>query len=270
VQHVEKPALTTDALIDGLSRQLLDDLANLDALSIDQKRALLKERLSEQPSLIVIDNLETLADLRNLLETARKLANPSKFLFTSRESRFYEPELFHYTVTELGLEDALRLVRAEAVLGNLPSVSDASDAELSPIYDTVGGNPLALRLIVGRLHVHSLERVLDDIQNARGQHATQIYTYVYYQIWQELDEIARRVLLLMPLATEKGADLEYLAAMGQHGGLTSSDVADGLGRLVARNLVDSQGDLHTRRFTIHALTRTFLQQQVLHWQGGDA
>ncbi len=221
------------------------------------------------PHLIVIDNLESLTDLRSLLATAREFANPSKFLFTSRESRFYEPDLFHYTVTELDQEDALRLVRAEAALRNLPEVSAASDDDLAPIFATVGGNPLALRLVVGQLHVHPLGRVLDDLQSARGHHASEIYTYIYYQIWRELDETARRVLLLMPLVTEQGGDIDYLTAMGAHGNLTPAEVTDALERLVARNLVDSRGDLHARRYTIHGLTRTFLQQQVLQWQAEE-
>jgi DNA-binding MarR family transcriptional regulator len=104
------------------------------------------------------------------------------------------------------------------------------------------------------------------LQNARGHHASEIYTYIYYQIWRELDETVRRVLLLMPLVTERGGDIDYLTAMGAQGNLTPAEVTDALERLVARNLVDSRGDLHARRYTIHGLTRTFLQQQVLQWQ----
>jgi hypothetical protein len=38
-------------------------------------------------------------------------------------------------------------------------------------------------------------------------------------------------------------------------------------RLVGLNLVDSVGGLTERRFTIHNLTRSFLQEQVLRWMG---
>jgi hypothetical protein len=34
---------------------------------------------------------------------------------------------------------------------------------------------------------------------------------------------------------------------------------------VQLNLVDSRGDLKTRRYTIHNLTATFLQEQVVRW-----
>jgi len=42
-------------------------------------------------------------------------------------------------------------------------------------------------------------------------------------------------------------------------------VTDALIRLVQLNLVDSRGDLLTRRYTIHYLTATFLQEQVVRW-----
>jgi hypothetical protein len=36
--------------------------------------------------------------------------------------------------------------------------------------------------------------------------------------------------------------------------------------LVLLNLVDARGGLHERRYTIHSLTRTFLQEQVAKWK----
>ncbi len=67
----------------------------------------------------------------------------------------------------------------------------------------------------------------------------------------------------MPLVTEQGGDLTYLAALT---GLDTAHLSDALDRLVGLNLVDSKGDLNERRYTIHNLTRTFLQEQVAKWQ----
>ena len=53
--------------------------------------------------------------------------------------------------------------------------------------------------------------------------------------------------------------------MASGAGLSAEKMGNALDRLVAQNLVDSQGGLHERRYTIHALTRTFLQKQVLKW-----
>ena len=77
IERVEKPALTTEALIDGLAEQLLDEDWDINTLSVEQKLLLLKERLRAQPHLVVIDNLESLTDLRNLLTTRASLPIPA-------------------------------------------------------------------------------------------------------------------------------------------------------------------------------------------------
>ncbi len=231
-----------------------------------QKLALLQDRLRDRPHLIVIDNLESLRDEERLLASLRGLADPTKFLLTTRRSHFHEADLFHFPVPELDAQDALALIRQEATVRNVPGIAQAADLDLQPIVATVGGNPLALRLVVGQLHTHSLGRVLDDLQQARGRRAAGIYDYIYRQAWQDLDETARRVLLLLPLVVDAGGAFDYLAEMGAHAGLSPAQIGDGLEQLISRNLVDSRGDLHERRYSIHGLTRTFLQQEILGWE----
>jgi hypothetical protein len=230
---------------------------------------MLQQCFRAQPHLVVIDNLETVEDVEKLLHTVRQWVNPTKFLFTSRFSRFYETDIYHFTVPELAETDALTLVRHEATVRNNGALATASDDDLRPLYATVGGNPLALRLVVGQTHIHGLGHVLADLQGARGRSIEQLYHYIYWQVWNSLEELAQQALLLMPLVTEGGGDIEYLTAMAAGGGLSAEDVGNALERLVALNLVDSRGGLHERRYTIHALTRTFLQEQVLKWGGEE-
>lgn len=251
IKDVDKPALTIDALVEVLFDQLLPDMAKPVGRSLDELLPLLKEHLQARAYLIVVDNLETLADVEALLETLRELANPTRFLLTTRYGLFAEPDVYHFRVPPLSEPTTLTLVRQEAKRRNLPDLVEASDADLHPIYETVGGNPLALRLVVGQTHVHALGDVLDDLTAARGQKIENLYTYIYRRAWENLDEPTRRVFLLMPLVTEDGADMDYLAGMSQ---------------LVTLSLVDVRGGLQERRYTIHSLTRTFLQEQVLAWQ----
>ena len=125
-----------------------------------------------------------------------------------------------------------------------------------------GGNPLALRLVVGQAHVHALGDVVDDLQRGRGQRSEALYTYIYRRAWENLDQATRAVLLLMPLVAEQGTDLAYLASMS---GRETSDLRSALEELVALSLVDRRGGLQESRYTIHSLTRTFLHEQVLRW-----
>jgi hypothetical protein len=212
--------------------------------------------------MVVVDNLETAADIQNLLPVLHQLANPARFVLTTRHS-LYGESVFHLAVPELAEADALRLVRQEAAQRNLSQLSAADDAQLRPIFLTVGGNALALRLVIGQAHVRSLPGILEDLAAARGAPVEQLYSYVYQAAWQRLDEPCRRALLAMPLIPPQGGSLEQIALISQ---LEPGALGDALGELVTLNLVDSRAPLLSRRrYSIHALTRTFLLEQVARW-----
>jgi hypothetical protein len=262
VRTVAQPALSADALLRNLIAQLLPDARLNDALTTKELQRILCTRLNQQPHLIIVDNLETVADVETLLQTLRDLANPTKFLLTSRASLFGEADIYHFAVPELTRPMTLGLVRQEARIRNLPDLLAASDDELQPIVETVGGNPLAIRLVVGQTHLHALDLILANLRAARGQTITQLYTFIYRQAWDALDEPARRTLLVMPLVSSLGGTLEHIVRVSQ---LDLGEVTDALSRLVRLNLVDSRGDFKARRYTIHNLTATFLQEQVIRW-----
>lgn len=223
----------------------------------------LKKHLKERAHLIVIDNLETLTDIESLLPTLARLANPTKFLLTSRQALYGEPDVYHFTVPGLSQTDALQLIRQEALKRNLLYLIEADNEALVPIYETVGGNPLALRLIVGQSSMQPLDIILSDLTLARGETVENLYTYIYRRAWDNLDEVTRQAFLYMPLVSEFGADFHYLEATT---GLAPSDLRRALNLLVILRLVDFRGQLGKRVYTIHNLTRTFLQEQVIKWQ----
>lgn len=257
------PALTTQALVAGLVQQLLPAEAAYLLGEPAQALAALRARLKRFPHLVVVDNLETVADLAELLPLLHSLADPSRFLLTSRERLLGETGLHHCLVPELGPGAALALIRQEAGLRGLPEVAGAPDASLAPIYVTVGGNPLALLLVVGQLHVCGLAAVLADLRAAQGTPAGNLYTYIYRKAWDRLDRSARRVLLVMPLVSAEGEGAEFIAEVAD---LPPSDVLAALQHLHRLNLVQVGGGLEVRRYTIHSLTRTFLHQQVALWE----
>lgn len=264
LQQTERPALTSAELVQALAQQLLADAPDYSLLSLQQKEERLTQRLRASPHLVVIDNLETLTDVEALLAHLRRWSNPTKFLLTTRHRLLDQADIHHFVLPELDQADAIALVRHEAHLRNLPTVASVSDDELAPIYAVVGGNPLALRLVVGQLHIHPLPTLLGDLRGAQGSAVTGLYTHIYWQAWQALSEEARQVLLAMPLVPPDGGDLDLLATISQ---LSPDALRDSLAQLVRRNLVDARGDLRQRLYSIHSLTRTFLHQQVLRWAG---
>jgi hypothetical protein len=261
IQPAETPALSVHELVQTLVRQLTDD-SEPAPLGSHEAMHWLTRRLKAEAHLIFIDNLETLVDVEALLPALRRLTGPSRFVLTSRHSLFSEPDIHHFTVPELSQLHALDLLRNEAQLRNLARVAAASDGELQPIFDAVGGNPLALRLVVGQLHVHGLDTVLDDLTTAYSPTADSLYTFIYRRAWEYLNERERSVLLAMPMLSDDGGAISYLAAITQ---LDEGELHPVLNRLVTLNLVESRGGLHERRYAIHNLTRTFLHRQVAKW-----
>lgn len=258
----DEPALHSTALIEALWQQLWGQTQTTALLPHDQKLQMLRSRLKQQPHLIVIDNLETLHDVESLLPLLQSLLNPTKFLLTSRLHFGGGSGVYHCTVPALTEADALQLVRQEARISNLTHLAAAPDDALREIYATVGGNPLALRLVVGQAYVHALGAILADLKRARGTQVEQLYTYLYRWAWARLDEPARLTWLAMPLVVEGSATLAHL---GQVTDLGEQTLRVALDQLVRLNLVNCQRDLYEPRYTIHNLTRTFLQEQIAQW-----
>ncbi len=255
------PTLSSARLVEALWDQLLPHLPSPAAPLEGDRLGELELHLRNLPhSVVVIDNLETAEDLAGLLPLLRRLAHPLKFLLTSRRQLLAGGHVYHYPLRALSREHALELVRSEARIRNLPAVYSADDESLGRIYTVVGGHPLALRLVVGQLHLRSLPEVLGEMACADMAGVENLYAFIYEQGWRQLDETARCVLLAMPQAAAAGAAADFLAAIT---GLPLPAVKQGLAQLVKLSLVDRRGDLESSRYSIHGLTRTFLLANVL-------
>lgn len=259
LEPTSQPALDTNTLTNSVLEQLDPNLSL--AQSAEEKKFLLTNLLKKQPYLIVIDNLETVVDYQTLIPFLRQLAQPSKFLLTSRHSLFAYTDVFCLSLRELNQADTLALLQYEAEMRGVAALVNASEAHLNDIYEVVGGNPLALKLVVGQLCVLPLPQVLGNLKQARGQTIDDLYTYIYWQAWHALDETSRQVLLVMPLA--QGGTFEQLAAVSQ---IKADELNPALEHLVKLSLVEVGGDLAQRRYRIHRLTETFLLNEVVKWQ----
>ncbi len=264
IRQAEGPALTAQALIEALVTQLMAGAAGVAPVSPSRAMNALAARLRAAPHLVVVDNLETMTDVESLLPTLDRLAGPSKFMLTARETFHAQAGVHHFTVPELSEVAALTLVRHVARLHGMPHVADASTDNLRPIYATVGGNPLALRLVAGQLHVLPLAQVLENLREARGKQAEELYTFIYWHAWHRLPAPAQEVLTLMPLFAQEGADL---AALRRVCDLPEDALVAALAHLVKLSLVNVGGDLHARRYGIHRLTESFLLKEVIKWRG---
>lgn len=261
-----QPALTTNALITGLARQLAPDAPAALLASPERALHLLRERLQHTPHLIVIDNLETVLDLQMLLPVLRALANPSKFVLTSRLRLCCEPGIYLHAVPELDEPTALQVVRQAARYHGLTGLAEADDAALHPIYAAVGGNPLALLLVVGQAHVRPLQAILADLSHTSRHEPSEawetLFCYIYRQAWEGLRQADRHVLLALCATQATELDAEALALLC---GLDEATITAALQRLIQANLVAMQGDLNTSHYRVNRLTYRFVQGWAAQW-----
>jgi hypothetical protein len=253
------PVLTADMFIDTLLEQLTPPPVS--TKSPQEKKVALIQLLKQAPYLVVIDNLETIADYQALLPLLSEITNPSKALLTSRHSLRAYPNIFCLTLAALNQIETFNLIRYEAGTRGLFMLARASEAQLQSIYEVAGGHPLALKLVVGQTAFLPLVHVLDNLKTARGKSISDLYTHIYWQAWRMLDEISQQTLLVMPLAQE--GTIPQLLTLSQ---LELAELYQALQQLATLSLVQVEGDLEERRYSVHRLTETFLLNETITWR----
>lgn len=255
-----RPALEVETLVATLLEQLEPDLPPL--ASFQDSLARLSQRLKQRSALIVIDNLETVLDYQTLLPTLHKLANPAKFLLTSRHSlQGYAETVYCFNCPELSQTDSLALLKHEAEVRRLTSLLNATPEHMAAIWQVVGGNPLALKLVAGQLHLLPLTQVLAALRQAQGQKIEALYTFIYRQSWQALSLAARQALLAMPLA--QNGTFDQLLRVSR---LEETDLYQAIEQLRLFSLLEIDGEhVDQPRYRIHRLTETFLLTELVKW-----
>lgn len=260
IQETGHAALAPDELLEALHQQLSG--LPTPPRATDEILSALNERLNRKRHLIVLDNLETITDYQELFPLLQELSQSAWILVTSRSGFYDQPGVHIINLTELRPDDAEAFVRDEAHRRGVGDLAEAPAEMVAEIYSIAGGNPLALKLIIGQAQVRSLSTVLEDLSEARGRRVETLYEFIYRKAWDLLDDNARHLLLTMPLVAAPGTRLDHLAGVT---GLARDDLYDALDLLIRLSLVTVGGSLNERRYQIHRLTETFLHKQVTKW-----
>ncbi len=249
-----RPALTLPLLIEKLCIQF--NLRTSNSSTHLERQRMLYKFLKERRCLIVIDNLETVADYRSLIPELQKWQNPAKFLLTSRIRLLAEPGIFSYSHKELDQDAALQLIRQEAKRGGFTDLVSATNEDLIKVYEVVGGNPLALKLIIGQLRFYSLSSVLSRFTDKKPTETNEgIFDYIFREIWESLEDNSKMILISLTQAGETGFTIEHLVGVSE---LSESVIYNCVTGLVMSSLVDITGSLLERRYKLHRLTEIFL------------
>jgi len=267
IRPVYAAAATVSDVVASLADQLLPFEERPLPFTVETILPRLQARLRSQRSLLVVDNLETIAEIESLLSVLGSLADPTKLLFTSRVYPRTDAPIHHLVLPELARIHADQMVHYLADLSGIEALAAADEATLAGIYAAIGGNPLALRLFVGQCHRHSPAAVLWALRQAQGRTEEQLFTFIYWHAWNALDESVRDLLFALDLIPPAGADPTYII---ESSGLDERAVHDGLAQLVDLNLVEHRlNQASQSRYAIHSLTRTFLHRQVLRMRNAE-
>lgn len=257
VQLSTAPALTVDELLNSIARQTGN--AHLATWPSAQKREALHVLLHAQPYLVVVDNLETAADYHALAEELWALTGPSKVLITSRYRLDTFEQATSVHVGALPPAAATALLRYHAQERGERALQEADDAILARIYQATGGNPLALKLVVGQAALRPLAQVLTEIAEARDDLET-FYRFIYWAAWELLSADARQLLLSLPLLATTGGPWEALVAIG---GLDERQTLASVRELARLSLLEIGGDALQKCYSIHPLTRNFILSDLV-------
>lgn len=256
VESAGRAPLGQAGFVDRIIEQFA--LAGLTHQADAEKLMGIKDFLKSHPCLVIVDNLETAADHRALVLQLTPLANPSKFLFTTRHSLRDLSGVYILKLESLSPEDGLALIRYEARTRGLPELARAPVEELEPIYAVTGGNPLAIKLVIGQIHSLSLSIVLDRFRTARGKSIEELLAFLHAAAWKTLETDDRQVMRAMLLVAGAGGRLEQIAAAAE---LSEERAAACLHQLAALSLVTVSGSMHERRYSLHQLTQAFVAGQ---------
>jgi hypothetical protein len=261
IEKTAHSAQTLQEIASELAQGLgLTHLAGLEAL---EKFKGIQPLLGLHPHLVVIDNLETAQEVRAIVPTLRRIAGRSRFLFTSRRTLGAFPYVQVFSVPELSAEDSRRLIEAEVNRRGKSYGLDEEKARL--IYETVGGLPLALKLIAAQIFELSEEYALSRLSLvAPGRSARALYTYIYRQTWKNLKESSKQLLLSMLLVSPSGDSLEWIQA---NSGLSADEFEAAFAQLLDSSLVEVNRTQPSSGYCLHRITQAFLKTDILQEWG---
>ncbi len=247
----------TPLSLSRLRNSIAKRLGNPDAAN---DRFKIRSLLNKTRTLIIVDSLENAIDYRALVSGIEELATKnSRFILTSRLQLSDYDSIYSIVIKGLEENDSLLFLQLEGQDRGIQSIAQANENILRKIYETTGGAPLAMKLLVGQVSRLPIEEVLQKLKSAIGS-AEKMYTFIYRTSWKLLNPNARKVLIAMPAFPSSAIQ----NAIGHVSTVTGYELTNALHELVTLSLLDVGAGLteSDKRYNIHQLTRQFLNTEL--------
>lgn len=225
-----------------------------------QKLQALRNLLSAQRYLILVDNLETepISSLVSGLVSA--LANLACFIVTSRVS-LNPLQGYVYPLSSLSSSTARELILLEVSrLGKLSWDSAWMDA----VLQLANGHPKTLIFLSHYLLMQpkSLEKFMQSVSPSKpapdsfNNVLTELFQEIYGKVWQTLEADAQALMRLMLLVSDAGVQVDSLLIMSQ---LSAERFNHCSQQLIAYCFLESHYLGTKAYYKIHPLTKYYLQ-----------
>lgn len=210
------------------------------------KVGIIRRHLSQQRTLLIVDNLETVDD-EAVIEFLQELPAPTKAIITTRHRIDVA-----YPVRLLGMkwEDSKTLIEQECLKKEVKLTED----QKRKLHDRTGGVPLAIVWSIAEIGFgYSIDSILTKLGNPKGDIARFCFESVVEKI---RNTEAYKLLLALALYGNSSSreELGYVAGFADD--LISRD--EGLVELEKLSIVNKKGDL----FDILPLTREYVEYEL--------
>jgi tetratricopeptide (TPR) repeat protein len=210
----------------------------------EEQAELVMKALTQQRTLLIVDNLETVDDER-VNAFLRELPAPAKAIVTTRHRI---DVAYPVRLTGISQENALVLIGRECEKKSVMLTGD----EAERLYECTGGVPLAIVWSVAQMgYGYGVESVLHRLNEHSGDVARFCFQGAKMRIQ---GRPSHRLLLALALFTPDA----NRQALGVVAGLSESERDDGLVELERLSLVNKRAD----RFAFLPLTRSFAVEEL--------
>jgi hypothetical protein len=261
VKQVEFADYTFDALLSDILSQC--DMASSAGTPHAATLQAVKQLLSAKRVLIVLDNLETVADRDALADELFQILGKGKILVTSRY------QIHHQHATSIHLEglsqaDGLEFLTTLAKTQHNQNLLRASRQTLVRVHQATGGAPLAMMLVAGQMSYQPVDHVLRTVEKAGASELSyEFYSFIFKKSWSELNDNCRKVLMGMrQFEGNPTADaLSYTVNMSEDIFYAAATI------VVQRSLLNVVVGVREARYSLHPLTRYFINADIAaSWQ----
>jgi tetratricopeptide (TPR) repeat protein len=210
-------------------------------ISFEEQLDLIKDALSCQRTLLIVDNLETVENQHDVLAFLYELPPTVKAVITTREQIVFVP----VRLTSMPEGDGLCLIRHEAKEKGV----SLSDKDSQALYKMTGGIPVAISYAIGQLaNGYPIQEVLSGVSKSTGDVARFCFETSVKPLEGQTAHKLLMALALFPIPALQDA-LVQVAAPDTENNTINSDLA----RLRGLSLVRQENN----RYSMLPLTREY-------------